>query len=549
MLRCPFLLKDSAAQLVEAIWPLSRVAEHNECPKGVLPLRRFIEETLRRSRTSYSTLQVALYYLILIRPHVPNHDFTMEQTDATNALRALMCGRRMFLAALILASKYLQDKNYSARAWSKLSGLPIPEINSNEMIFVVAVKWKLHITEKVFQRWSDIVLKYTPSQPPSPTGSAVSVETNSWRCIIDKLTPELDAPELFMFGSSVQVNKPASPEFGYSHLTSTANSPEAAIVTGHAQNITTLRSPNSLLYTPPPSAICTPALSVASLGGASSRRSSMCTAMAQAQTSCIARTTLDKFAFAPKCGIFSSTVTSPPSTASSQCATSGVRRSSLATTCSLTSSPESMISDHSSVSSRSSRSSSISSVSSLLCAAPNASLAMQATCRNAKMFQKGIRSLDCVSEDAKPDIMDLTSSPDSYTNDFHNFSLGNSCHTPTPSNPTSIARDMSTVVRRAARSREYTPVSPSSPVSPHQLSRKRSRTDSAEDLQCQVRNLMAPSLLSLSAASVGKPAAYGPRVVLQRELSRKRAYCGEEILAPFATATAATGPGMWEGCL
>src|SRR3954471_6043261 len=110
--------EDSAAQIVEVIWPLSVVACRNDSSlgnKGVLPLRTFIQETLRRSRTSYSTLQVALYYLILIKPHVPKHDFTMEQPDDVHSIRALQCGRRMFLAALILASKYLQDRNYSTR--------------------------------------------------------------------------------------------------------------------------------------------------------------------------------------------------------------------------------------------------------------------------------------------------------------------------------------------------------------------------------------------------------------------------------------------------
>jgi len=157
-------LVDSSAQIVEAIWPLSSVACRSDMGnKGVLPLRTFIQETLRRSRTSYSTLQVALYYLILIKPHVPKHDFTMEQPDDAHSIRALQCGRRMFLAALILASKYLQDRNYSARAWSKISGLNTLEINQNEMAFLLAVNWELHITEPVFQRWADIVLKYTPS--------------------------------------------------------------------------------------------------------------------------------------------------------------------------------------------------------------------------------------------------------------------------------------------------------------------------------------------------------------------------------------------------
>ncbi|KAF4624913.1 hypothetical protein G7Y89_g13256 [Cudoniella acicularis] len=188
-------LVDSSAQIVEAIWPLSSIVCRSEMGnKGVLPLRTFIQETLRRSRTSYSTLQVALYYLILIKPHVPKHDFTMEQPDDAHSIRALQCGRRMFLSALILASKYLQDRNYSARAWSKISGLNTLEINQNEMAFLLAVNWQLHITDAVFQRWTDIVLKYTPTQPPSP-GSAcprLAEQSADWKSIILRLNPELD---------------------------------------------------------------------------------------------------------------------------------------------------------------------------------------------------------------------------------------------------------------------------------------------------------------------------------------------------------------------
>ena len=103
--------KDCATQMVEVIWPLSAVACGSEPTGGrgpILPLRTYIEETLRRSRTSYSTLQVALYYLVLIKPFVPKGDFLQPQTADCAATQSLMCGRRMFLAALILASKYLQ---------------------------------------------------------------------------------------------------------------------------------------------------------------------------------------------------------------------------------------------------------------------------------------------------------------------------------------------------------------------------------------------------------------------------------------------------------
>ncbi|EMC94676.1 hypothetical protein BAUCODRAFT_48014, partial [Baudoinia panamericana UAMH 10762] len=185
-------LVDTVTQMVEVIWPLSIVPCRNDSAtgRGVLPLRRYVEETLRRSRTSYSTLQVALYYLVLIKPFVPRTDFTMEQEFDCPAERALMCGRRMFLAALILASKYLQDRNYSAKAWSKMSGLPVPEININERTFLSKIQWKLHVPQPTYTRWAKIVVEYTlHTQPPSPGSGNCTV---AWRRIIPLLTPELD---------------------------------------------------------------------------------------------------------------------------------------------------------------------------------------------------------------------------------------------------------------------------------------------------------------------------------------------------------------------
>lgn len=183
---------------MEIIWPLSvpNCRNDDSAGRGVLPLRTFIQETLRRSRTSYSTLQAALYYLILIKPHVPGHDFTMEQPNDAQSSRALQCGRRMFLAALILASKYLQDRNYSARAWSKISGLRVCEINSNELTFCQAVEWNFHIPERIFDRWAEIVLKHTPSSqpPPPPTGGVSDRKVDDWKVTIPLLTPGLGTP-------------------------------------------------------------------------------------------------------------------------------------------------------------------------------------------------------------------------------------------------------------------------------------------------------------------------------------------------------------------
>lgn len=182
-----------AAGLIAAIWPLSAPVLHDTMyAHNVLPLQDFITETLRRSKTSYSTLQVAMYYLILLKAHLPRCDFTQEQSCVPVDRRSMQCGRRMFLSALMLASKFLQDRNYSTRAWGKITGLPTSEINTNELKFLEAVNWKLHVSKEKFERWSHTVIAL--SAPPQPGMSLIPqpslVETLGWSSVLDRLSPD-----------------------------------------------------------------------------------------------------------------------------------------------------------------------------------------------------------------------------------------------------------------------------------------------------------------------------------------------------------------------
>ena len=61
----------------------------------------------------------------------------------------LLCPRRTFLAALILASKFLQDRCYSNRAWAKLSGLPPREVGRCERALGDALGWRLWVGKGV----------------------------------------------------------------------------------------------------------------------------------------------------------------------------------------------------------------------------------------------------------------------------------------------------------------------------------------------------------------------------------------------------------------
>jgi hypothetical protein len=215
-----------------------------------------------------------------------------------------------------------------------------------------------------------------------------------------------------------------------------------------------------------------------------------------------------------------------------------------------------MVSDNSS---RSSRSSSISSVSSSMGAPNPAKLAVQATCRSAKLQLQGqkdsLKKLICITsgDDFSSNVMmDFTPSPDSYSAcgsvpDFSNFSLSTPQLTPTqPSfgdsgrgTNTSVLRDSSPSPRRS---------------SAHSKGRKRGRgSDDLSSLQRQVRKLVscsetiaedavmpdafqASSFLlptvnpaDIEVKAMQLPSSLSPhRLALQREMGRKRACCGDE---------------------
>ncbi|KDR75230.1 hypothetical protein GALMADRAFT_249214 [Galerina marginata CBS 339.88] len=213
-----------SVQITENISVTSQaiLAAGTDVDQNLLPIKTFVHEVLRRSRTSGSILQAALCYLEAIRPKVsellrqenmgvrahyqPDSRIqpatpeelereaelcAMEESsqtfdDSMKTIRVtdcgpeelemsaesdrasissliaepsvtskpsstpslpspLLCPRRAFLASLILASKFFQDKCYSNRAWSKVSGLPPREIGRCERALGQALEWRLWV--------------------------------------------------------------------------------------------------------------------------------------------------------------------------------------------------------------------------------------------------------------------------------------------------------------------------------------------------------------------------------------------------------------------
>ena len=574
---------DSATSIVEIIWPLSvpSCRDGSSAGRGVLPLRTFIQETLRRSRTSYSTLQAALYYLILIKPHVPGHDFTMEQPSDAQSSRAMQCGRRMFLAALILASKYLQDRNYSARAWSKISGLRVCEINSNELAFCQAVEWNFHIPERIFDRWSEIVLKHTPSsQPPPPTGGVSNREVDDWKVTIPLLTP----------GLGTLAESKSNEKFAHSEVFAETKGWVATTLPRDSRSLDTTPTPAKpprylepkFEMAPPPPSLArlgllpTPQLTPKTLVGANpmvSRHQATAQGALKSAASTLTNRTQSIGSSRPQMEEWMQLARStslegfqlskskmsfaPPSIASSG------------------SSPESMISDQLS---RSSRASSISSVSSSnLGCQPN--LARVAVRRSANLPMTTHPEYDSIKT---AESISILSGSNIYAEDTVTalehlvFSDGPSAVN-TPSPP--MRRDSSVPAQAANGSLQRSP--DGGPRRSSARPRKRGRpSNDMTNLHQEVRTILhatspslrptsssqfpaAQTLLSLKTGSSGRTTPTGTelfqrpdivrklsmpqRLPVQKDLGRKRACCANEVFNDSGMTGVATSNTKWQG--
>ncbi|CAO3595834.1 unnamed protein product [Absidia cylindrospora] len=145
-------LVDTNALVIETMW-CSNTSPTRQA--AVVPLRTFIQEVLKRSRTTYSTLQTALFYLFRSRPAITAHLRQAQQDKWEGAY--ITCGRRMFLASLVVASKFVQDKTYRNSAWAKIAGLPVAEINAAERIFLGLVDYRLYISQPTFEQWHHLL--------------------------------------------------------------------------------------------------------------------------------------------------------------------------------------------------------------------------------------------------------------------------------------------------------------------------------------------------------------------------------------------------------
>ncbi|KAI8881170.1 hypothetical protein K501DRAFT_189540 [Backusella circina FSU 941] len=177
-------LVETFANVIDSIWHPRFVTEQHKVK--VMPTRGFINEILKRSKATYSTVQISLFYVFRVKKVV--HAKLMRrynpklQQPQTHMDDLMCCGRRMFLASLMVASKYLHDKNYQNKAWCKISGLDIKEVNAAEMAFLNLIDYRLHVSKPTFDKWYTQLhghIQKSMKQGPTTTTTTMMSQKNA----------------------------------------------------------------------------------------------------------------------------------------------------------------------------------------------------------------------------------------------------------------------------------------------------------------------------------------------------------------------------------
>ncbi|KAG7698218.1 hypothetical protein KL930_001879 [Ogataea haglerorum] len=139
-----------------------------ECFRTSANLHRFVAEVLKRSRSSNPVLHVTMYYLLEVYAQ------RQQQLYLYPGLSSVTCPKRCFLTCLILASKYLQDQNYTLTTWSKITGLSVDELQTNERKILDLLRYKLHIKESEYKRLCGFMRGCEKRLAADKTGPAAS---------------------------------------------------------------------------------------------------------------------------------------------------------------------------------------------------------------------------------------------------------------------------------------------------------------------------------------------------------------------------------------
>ena len=98
--------------------------------------RKYVLSVLSSTRLPSSTILLGLHYLAARMNMLSSHG-----RYPTGRVQVY----HMLTIALLLGSKFLDDNTFQNRSWSEVSNIPVSELNTLEVEWLLAIRWNLHV--------------------------------------------------------------------------------------------------------------------------------------------------------------------------------------------------------------------------------------------------------------------------------------------------------------------------------------------------------------------------------------------------------------------
>ncbi|KAG0169008.1 hypothetical protein DFQ28_007305 [Apophysomyces sp. BC1034] len=151
-------LSDFAAFMVYVMWHARRPANRQACaPSMYRPsfsaltfdpspaFKKFCLQILTATQLTESAIYLALKYIAILLQSNP----CIEGAEGSEY--------RLFIVALILANKFLDDNTFTNKTWSDVSGMKVHDLNIMEAEFLEALDYNLFVRDNEFVRWKGIL--------------------------------------------------------------------------------------------------------------------------------------------------------------------------------------------------------------------------------------------------------------------------------------------------------------------------------------------------------------------------------------------------------
>ncbi|KAJ2512691.1 hypothetical protein GGI11_004653 [Coemansia sp. RSA 2049] len=109
--------------------------------ESLLPFQTFCYELLRSTQIAVPIVMLTLLYVHKFKQRFPG----LHGGNGSEY--------RVFVVALMLASKYLEDNTFTTLTWSEVSHLPARELTIMQRDFLIALDHRLHVPEPEFNAW------------------------------------------------------------------------------------------------------------------------------------------------------------------------------------------------------------------------------------------------------------------------------------------------------------------------------------------------------------------------------------------------------------